>query len=444
MNMFFSNKDLRKLIIPLIIEQVLAITVGMVDTAMVSMAGEAAISGVSLVDMIVNLMINIFAALATGGAVIVSQYLGKRKRDTACEAANQLLLISLVISVVIMAVMLLFRQPILSLIYGDIEPEVMQNALTYLIYISIGFPFLALFNSCAALFRSMGNSRISMQAALIMNIINVAGDTLLIYGLHMGAAGAAIASTFSRFCSAVILIYCARSQKNEVYIRIRHIFRADLVLIKKILYIGIPSGIESGLFQLGRVLVVSIIAGFGTAQIAANAVANNLDALGVIAGLSVNLAVITVIGRCMGAGDGRQAAFYMKKLLKITYLLTLCTNIVLLGGLPWILNIYSLSPEAYHYAFILVWIHNVAGTLIWPLSFMVPNALRAAGDVKYTMFISIFSMVVFRLAASVILGSYLQWGAIGVWIAMVLDWSFRTIMFGVRYKKGKWKKMRIV
>ena len=442
--MLFSNKDLRKLIIPLIIEQVLAITVGMVDTAMVSMAGEAAISGVSLVDMIVNLMINIFAALATGGAVIVSQYLGKRKRETACEAANQLLLISLVISVVIMAVMLIFRQPILSLIYGDIEPEVMQNALTYLVYISIGFPFLALFNSCAALFRSMGNSRISMQAALIMNIINVAGDTLLIYGLHMGAAGAAIASTFSRFCSAVILIYCARSQKNEVYIRISHIFRANLVLIRKILYIGIPSGIESGLFQLGRVLVVSIIAGFGTAQIAANAVANNLDALGVIAGLSINLAVITVIGRCMGAGDSRQAAIYMKKLLKITYLLTLCTNIVLLGGLPWILNIYSLSPEAYHYAFILVWIHNVAGTLIWPLSFMVPNALRAAGDVKYTMFISIFSMVVFRLAASVILGSYLQWGAIGVWIAMVLDWSFRTVMFGVRYKKGKWKKMRIV
>ena len=394
--------------------------------------------------MIVNLMINIFAALATGGAVIVSQYLGKRKRETACEAANQLLLISLVISVVIMAVMLIFRHPILSLIYGDIEPEVMQNALTYLVYISIGFPFLALFNSCAALFRSMGNSRISMQAALIMNIINVAGDTLLIYGLHMGAAGAAIASTFSRFCSAVILIYCARSQKNEVYIRISHIFRANLVLIRKILYIGIPSGIESGLFQLGRVLVVSIIAGFGTAQIAANAVANNLDALGVIAGLSINLAVITVIGRCMGAGDSRQAAFYMKKLLKITYLLTLCTNIVLLGGLPWILNIYSLSPEAYHYAFILVWIHNVAGTLIWPLSFMVPNALRAAGDVKYTMFISIFSMVVFRLAASVILGSYLQWGAIGVWIAMVLDWSFRTVMFGVRYKKGKWKKMRIV
>ena len=240
------------------------------------------------------------------------------------------------------------------------------------------------------------------------------------------------------------MIYCARSQKNEVYIRISHIFRANLVLIRKILYIGIPSGIESGLFQLGRVLVVSIIAGFGTAQIAANAVANNLDALGVIAGLSINLAVITVIGRCMGAGDSRQAAFYMKKLLKITYLLTLCTNIVLLGGLPWILNIYSLSPEAYHYAFILVWIHNVAGTLIWPLSFMVPNALRAAGDVKYTMFISIFSMVVFRLAASVILGSYLQWGAIGVWIAMVLDWSFRTVMFGVRYKKGKWKKMRIV
>lgn len=442
--MLFSNKDLKKLIIPLIVEQILSVAVGMVDTTMVSLAGEAAISGVSLVDMVVNLLNSIFAALATGGAVIVSQYIGKKKRETACEAANQLLLIALVISVVIMAVMLIFKRPLLGLIYGDIADDVMQNALTYLIYTALGFPFLAIFNCCAALFRSMGNSKISMQAAFLMNAVNIIGDTLLIYGLHMGAAGAAIASTISRIFAAGILLYQVRSTENMIYIRIASVMKPAPKLMKKILYIAVPSGVENGLFQLGRVLVVSIIAGFGTAQIAANAVANNLDNLGLLPGHAINLAVITVIGRCMGAGDSAQAQYYLKKLLKITYAMLACLNVVLLACLPWILNVYSLSEEAYHCAFVLVWIHDGVGTFLWPLSFTVAHALRASGDVKYTMFISIFSMVTFRLVFSVILGQYLGWGAIGVWVAMVVDWVFRTAAFGVRYKKGKWKQIRMV
>lgn len=442
--MLFSNKDLKKLIIPLIVEQILSVAVGMVDTTMVSLAGEAAISGVSLVDMVVNLLNSIFAALATGGAVIVSQYIGKKKRETACEAANQLLLIAMVISTVIMAVMLLFKAPLLRLIYGEIDADVMRNAQIYLVYIALGFPFLAIFNCCAALFRSMGNAKISMQAALGMNAVNIIGDTFLIYGLHMGVAGAAIASTISRIFAAGILLYQVRNPENLIYIRFASVFRPAPKLIKKILYIAIPSGIENGLFQLGRVLVVSIIAGFGTAQIAANAVANNLDNLGLLPGHAINLAVITVIGRCMGAGDSAQAKYYLKKLLKITYMMLACLNIVLLASLPWILNVYSLSEEAYRCAFVLVWIHDGVGTFLWPLSFTVAHALRASGDVKYTMFISIFSMVTFRLVFSVILGQYLGWGAIGVWVAMVIDWVFRTIAFGVRYKKGKWRQIQVV
>lgn len=442
--MMFTNKDLKHLIVPLVIEQLLAITVGMVDTVMISGVGEAAISGVSLVDMINNLLNSVFAALATGGAVIVSQYIGKKKRDAACESANQLVLIVLIVSGVIMTLVLAFNKPLLSTIYGSVEPDVMKHAVTYLIVSAIGFPFLALFNACAALFRSMGNSKISMQVSLIMNITNAVGNAILIYGFGMGVAGAAIASTASRALAALILLYLATNKQNLIVVTVRNIPKWNRYLIRRILFIAIPSGIENGLFQLGRVLVVSIIAGFGTAQIAANAVANNLDNLGNLAGHSVNLAVITVVGRCIGAGDYKQAVYYTKKLLKIVYIMTLCVNVVLLGGLPWILKIFSLSAEAYHYAYILVWIHNGCAVFLWPIAFTLAYTLRAAGDVKFAMFISIFSMLTFRILFSVILGQQMGYGAIGVWIAMVLDWIFRAIMFGWRFIKGKWKTFQVV
>lgn len=442
--MMFTNKDLRRLILPLIIEQMLAIAVGMVDTVMIASVGEAAISGVSLVDMINNLLNSVFAALATGGAVIVSQYIGKKKRESACESANQLVLIAIIISGVIMTAVLVFHNQILNTLYGTIESEVMKNAVTYLIISAIGFPFLALFNACAALFRSMGNSKISMQVSLAMNIINAAGNAILIFGFHMGVAGAAIASTLSRAFAALVLLYLVTNRQNEIFVKIKGVFKWNGFLIRRILFIAIPSGIENGLFQLGRVLVVSIIAGFGTAQIAANAVANNLDNLGCIAGHSINLAVITVVGRCIGAGDYKQAVYYTKKLLKIVYIITVCVNIVLLGCLPWILKIYSLSAEAYHYAYILIWIHNGFAVFLWPIAFTLAYTLRAAGDVKFAMFISIFSMITFRIVFSIILGQKLGYGAIGVWIAMVMDWFFRAGMFVWRFIKGKWKTFRVV
>lgn len=434
----FSNQDLRKLIVPLIIEQILAVTVGMVDTMMVSSAGEAATSGVSLVDMINNVIINVFAAVCTGGAVVASQFLGQKDRKKACESADQLLLVTGLIALVIMVLSLLFRKGLLQLLYQGIEPDVMQNAITYLILSALSYPFLAVYNACAALFRSMGNSKISMQASVVMNAINIVGDAYFVFGLHWGVAGAGLATLISRMTACMILVYRLRNRELEIHIGAGK-WGWNGAMIRKILHIGIPGGVENSIFQLGRVLVVSIIAMFGTVQIAANAVANNLDGMGVLPGQAMNLAMITVIGQCVGAGDYGQAERYARKLMKFTYLINgLCCFFVILS-MPLTLRLYGLSPETLRLAALLVLIHDGCGILLWPASFTLTNVLRAANDVKFPMLVSIASMLICRLGLSYVIGAGLGLGALGVWIAMVVDWIARTIFFVARYRSGKWK-----
>lgn len=440
----FSGKQLRTLIFPLIIEQILAVTVGMVDTMMISYAGEAAISGVSLVDMLNVLLINIFAAIATGGAVVVSQYLGHGNRETACQAAQQLITVSAVISTGLTFFSLLFREPLLRLLFGSVEPEVMENAMIYFLISAFSFPFLAVFQSCAAIFRSMGNSKISMQVSVGMNVFNAIGNAILIFGFQMGTAGAALSTLAARVLAAIVMMVLVKNQKNEVYIIYRKLLSWERNMVRRILHIAVPNGIENGLFQLGRVLVVSIISRFGTAQIAANAVANNLDSMGCIAGQAMNLAMITVVGQCMGAGEKKQAVWYTKKLWKFTYEITALVNGAILLTLPLILNIYSLSPEAWRYAFILVWIHDGCAILLWPTSFTMPNALRASGDVKFTMIVSVASMFIFRIGFSVILGIGLEMGAIGVWVAMVVDWICRVCFYTWRFCSKKWLEFKVI
>ena len=436
--MLFSNKDLKKLIIPLLLEQTLAITVGMADTIMVSSVGEAAISGVSLVDMFNNLIISVLAALATGGAVVTSQFIGAGHKDDACRSAKQLIFTATVITIFISVFVIVFNKPILRLFFGKIEEDVMTNAIIYMIICALSFPFLAVYNSCAALFRSMGNSQITFKVSLLMNAINVCGNALCVYGLGMGVEGVAIPTLVSRTVAGIVLFILLKNPKNMIYLT-KEKFKIETDVIKRILYIGIPSGIENGIFQLGRVLVVSIIAGFGTVQIAANGVANSLDGLGCIVGQAMNLAMISVIGRCAGAGDEKQIRYYTKKLLGITYLFTAIVNTTILLLLNNILNIYSLSPETARLAYILVMIHNGFAMLLWPASFVLPNMLRACNDVKFTMVIAIFSMFVFRIGFSYIIGVNMGMGAIGVWLAMLMDWAFRVICFIGRYLKGKWK-----
>lgn len=432
------------MILPLVLEQMLAMTVGLVDTVMVSSVGEAAVSGVSLVDMLNQLMINIFAALATGGAVVAAQYIGHKEKEKACESANQLLLAAGAFSLLVAGFCLLANQKMLRLFFGSIEPAVMENAVIYFGISALSYPFLAVYNSGAALFRAMGNSGISLKISAVMNVINIGGNGLFIYAFRMGAAGAALGSLIARATAAVIICLMLKSPKLTVhFVSFRGgLFRPDM--IKRILYIGIPNGLENGMFQLGRILVVSIISGFGTVQIAANAVANNLDGISVIPGQALGLAMVTVIGQCVGAGDYEQAEAYTKKLMKLSYGAFLLLDGCILLFLPGLLQMYHLSSETLRLAWLLVTIHCGCAIFFWTPSFVLPNALRAAGDVKYTMFMSILSMWLFRILFSVILGSWLKLGAIGVWIAMVLDWLFRDMAFVVRFCRRKWQQKSVI
>ena len=405
---------------------------------MVSSVGEAAVSGVSLVDMLNVLIINIFSALATGGAVVVAQLLGARDRKRACDASRQLYLVVIAISLGMAVLVMLLRTPLLRLLFGSIEDDVMDSALTYLTVSVFSYPVLAVYNAGAALFRAQGNSRISMLIAGLINIINLIGNSVLIFVLDWGVAGAALSSVFSRGVAAVVITVLLLHPGHTVTLRTGTRFRPDFSLIRRILQIGVPNGLENSLFQLGRILVVSIIALFGTTQIAANAVANNLDAVAVIPGQAMSLAMITVIGQCIGAGDTAQARYMAKKLLKITYIINGACCLLTMAATPLVLRIYSLSPEALSLGMTLIFIHNGCAALIWPASFTLPNVLRAANDVRYPMICSVASMMLLRLASGYALAVMFGLGAIGIWIAMVGDWLCRTICFALRFHGTRW------
>lgn len=446
----FSKKDLQKLIIPLIIEQLLGISVGMFDTIMISSLGESAVSGVSLVDMLNVLMINIFAALATGGAVICAYELGKIKKlmeqDTSVKndfpgarsAAKQLLIVLLVASILVAGLALFFRVGLLRLCFGAIEDDVMANALSYFVISAISYPFIAIYNGLAALFRTMGNSKITMIASFFMNLLNICGNALFIYVFNWGVAGAAWSTTISRFLGMLLLFVIISNKNHEIYINLREKFRLDFHVMKKILGIGIPGSLENSVFQLGRILVISMIAGFGTTQVAANAVANNLDSLGCIPGQALGLAVVTVVGQCIGAGDYDSARQYEQKLLKFAYLSMAVVNILILVSLPLSLKLYNLTKETLELAAILVILHDGFAMIFWPTAFVLPNALRAAQDVRFTMVVSIFSMIAFRIFFSWVIGVRFGMGIIGVWIAMIIDWVFRGGLFIWRVHSGRW------
>ena len=440
----FTGAQLRTLLVPLVIEQILVVAVGMADTMMVSAVGEAAVSGVSLVDMLNLLISNLFAALATGGAVVTSQFLGARRNAEAQRSAGQLVLLTVLISLAVAVLSVGLRSPLLRLAFGAIEDDVMDAAMLYWFITALSYPFLAVYNASAALFRCQNNTRISMLISAGMNVFNIAGNALCVYVLRLGVAGVAIPTLLSRVLGCLVLTGLLCQEHNALHLRVQDVLHVEPGLVRRILRIGIPSAVENSLFQLGRIMVVGIIAGFGTVQIAANAVANNLDGLGCIPGDAVNLAMITVVGRCIGAGDTKQAAHYAKKLVGLVYLMGGVLNISILLSLPLLLNLYTLSAETAALATTLVWIHDGFAMLLWPASFTLPNALRAAGDVRFTMSVSIFSIWAFRFGFGYLLGAQMGMGAVGIWIAMLLDWSFRGVCFIVRFARGKWKEKKVI
>ncbi|MFQ9921946.1 MAG: MATE family efflux transporter [Beduini sp.] len=440
----FSNRNLRDLIVPLIIEQLLILLVGIADTLMVSYAGEAAVSGVSLVNQLNTVFILVFTALASGGAVVASQYVGNKDKKNGVLASSQLVMITTLISVVLMVVAIVFRRELLTLLFGRVENEVMQACLTYLIISAFSFPALAIYNSCAGLFRSMSKTKTIMYVSIIMNVINVIGNFIGIFVLHAGVAGVAYPSLISRVIAAVILLVISLNKNNTIYVRIKDIFRWSQEMIRRILKIAIPNGIENGLFQLSKVALSSIVSMFGTSQIAANGVAQSFWSMAALFCLAMGPAFITVIGQCMGAGDIEAADYYMKKLLRITYLGGIIWNVAFFIVTPLILQLYSLSSDTIYMIIILCLIHNVFNALLCPIASSLSNGLRACGDVKYTMYTSIFSTVVCRVILSIIFGIWMNLGVIGIALAMVGDWAIKSAFIAKRYYQGKWKQFKVI
>lgn len=443
-NRFFSNADLCKLIVPLIIDQFLQAFVGLADSIMVASVGEAAVSGVSLIDTIMVLILNIFTALATGGAVIAGQFLGKKRDEMACKSTNQLISFTLKASLIVMLLCYLGRNFITHVVFGKIEADVMYNCNVYMMIVFASIPMTALYNAGAAIYRAMGNSAVAMKISMLMNAINLGGNALLIFVFHRGVEGVAIPTLVSRTVACVIMMFLMNNQKHTLHLYHPFSFKTDWALLKKILYIGVPNGLENSMFQLGKILVLSIVTSFGTASIAANAVSNNVATFAVLPGMSVGFAILTVGAQCVGAGDYEQVRYYTKKLMKIVYVSLFAANILVVLAVPYIIKIYGLSAEASQYAHKILIYHSICAVTIWPLSFSLPNTLRAAADVTYTMILSIISMWIFRIGFSVVLGVYCHMGVFGVWVAMTIDWLFRAVCFSIRYLRGKWKHAALV
>lgn len=435
----FDNKALTALIIPLIVEQLLAVLVGMADSIMVANVGEAAVSGVSLVDNIMVLLINIFAALATGGAVVAGQYLGQKREKDACIAAKQLIWFIFLCSVGITAIVYLGRNFILHSVFGAIDADVMSSANTYLMIVTASIPFIALYNGGAAIFRAMGNSKVSMQVSIVMNVINVAGNAILIYGFHRGTEGVAIPTLVSRMVAAILILGLLCNQTRVLHLEKTLRYHLNGSMVKRILNIGVPNGLENSMFQLGKILVLSLVSTFGTSAIAANAVSNAVALFQILPGMAISLAVTTVISRCVGAGDYEQAKYYTRKLLKITYCCMAVTVALIFAVLPLIMKVYNLSAGTSAESEKILLFHGCSAILVWPIAFNLPAVFRASGDVRYSMITSIVSMWIFRIAFSYILGKYMDIGVFGVWIAMIIDWCFRAILFVYRYFSGKWQ-----
>lgn len=440
---YFSNRALKRLIVPMIIEQFLAILVGMSDSIMVATVGEHAVSGVSLVDNIFILLIYLFAALATGGAVVMGQYLGQNKHEKANRAVNQLILFTALFAICIMIGLYLARNLILHRVFGAIEANVMEASKTYLLIVSASIPFIALYNAGAAVFRTMGNSKVPMYLSMMMNAINVGGNAILIFGFGMGVAGAATSTLVSRVISAVAIILLLCSPEHLLHLERPFSFKLDFGMLKKIAYIGIPNDLENGMFQLGKIMVLSMITGFGTAAIAANAVSNIIATFQVLPGMSVGMAVITVCSRCVGAGDYEAARYYTRKILKLVHILIIVFSVTTLVALPGIMHLYNLSDDAMTFTKQIIWYHGICCMLIWPEAFTLPNTLRAASDVKFCMILSIISMWVFRIAFSYIIAVRMGMGVLGVWIAMTIDWAVRAVLFIIRYRGKRWQHKSI-
>ncbi len=443
-NKMFTNSQLRRLILPLLVEQLLVMLVGMADTIMVSAAGEAAISGVSIVNDVNNLIISILTAIAGGGSVIVTQYLGNRDEENTKLSASQLIMISFVIALAFGILCVALHSVILNLLYGSVAVDVMESAKVYFWITALSFPFLGVYNSSAALYRSMNRTNTTMRVSILMNIINVVGNFICVYLMKMGAAGVAWPTLASRVVAAIVMLVLCFDQEAPICIVWKDILTWKKEIVSRILSIAIPNGVENGLFQLGKVIVSTFVATYGTMQIAANGVTNSLCVLCYTTEMAMQLAVVTVVGQCVGANDYDQAKYYIHKMLIMSMIMAVVNNAILYVVSPYALSLYTLQGETLSIAETILGMECLAVAVLHALAFVLPTCLRASGDAKYTMYVGVASMFAARVLGAYMLGTVMGLGVVGTRIAMYIDWIVRIVFFVIRYRSGKWTAYRAI
>ncbi len=442
--MLFSNKDLLHLFFPLVIEQVLVISVGMADSMMVASIGEAAVSGVSLIDHIGVLLNLVFVALATGGSVIIGQYMGRGDLDKAREGGRQLIWLTGIVSVLLMVLFYASKNFVFATLFGSSSPDVIDNANKYMLVLGTTIPFMALFQAGSAIFRTAGNTKLPMLTVVFMNILNIIGNALSVFVLGWGVTGVALSTLNSRIISVVIILYCGRNYSFHLQLPPLLKVKLNLDLIKKMLKVGIPFSIENGMFQLGKIVVLSLVTTFGTGAIAANAIGNLIGGLEVIPGLAINAGMTTVIARCLGAGDIAQSKYYTKKIIGVVIGANLVISAVVFAFWPLINRIYGLPATTMNLVWLITWTHVVFEVFFWPFSFTLPVTFRAAGDARFAMCVGVFTMIVFRIGGAYILCGPLGFGMFGAWLAMYLDWAVRAVVYIWRYMSGKYLEHQLI
>lgn len=437
----FSNSDLKKILIPVAVEQFLASMMGTADTMMVSNVGSAAISAASLVDSLNILVIQAFAALSAGGAIICAHYIGGKNKSEANRSAGQVMFIVTLLSTILMAICLAFNEQLLRLIFGRVEADVMHAAKIYFFYTALSFPFIGIYDAGASIFRAQGNTKTPMMISVTSNILNVGGNAVLIWGADMGIAGAAIATLGSRIYCAVMILFLLRKPSNEIVFRDYFKIRPDKRMIKKILKIGVPSGIENGMFQFGKLAIQSTVSTLGTAAIAAQAMTNILEGLNGVAAMGIGIGLMTIVGQCMGAGRKDEAEYYIKKVTIIAEVVVIVScllvfvlskPVTVLGGME--------AESAAMCLFMMGWI-TIIKPIVWTLAFIPAYGMRGAGDVRFSMIVSCMSMWFCRVFLCVILIRKFGVGPMAVWIGMFSDWTIRAVLFSIRFFKGKWAKI---
>ena len=443
-NLLFPRRALWMLLIPLIIEQMLNSLMGMVDTLMVSRVGAEAISAVSLVDSINNLVLQVFAAMAAGAAIICSQYLGRKVEKGCNDAAKQIVLTVVVISSVIMIIGVGFRKPLLHLIFGSVEEAVMTNAQIYFLITALSYPFIALFQAGAAFYRACGNSKFTMKTALIANVANIVGNTLFIFVLQMGAAGAAVSTLISRALCAFVVFYALRKPGYAIQLKNYFSIRPDLNLIVKILAIGVPSGIENGMFQFGKLAIQSTVSSLGTAAIAAQAMTIIFENVNGMAAVGIGIGLMTVVGQSIGAGRQEEAKYYIVKLAGYAEVAMIISCILVYIAARPVTVLAGMSEESTALCMQMILAITIVKPLLWVPSFTPPNGLRAAGDVRFSMITATLTMWLCRVALSIFLMRVVKTGPIGVWYGMFADWGVRGVIFTIRFVRGKWLRFKVI